>query len=31
MDARIVHIDDDESTRELLTSGLKSEGWLLFS
>lgn len=31
MDARIVHINDDESMRELLTLGLKSEGWLLFS
>ncbi len=31
MDTRIVYINDDESMRELLISGLESEGWLLFS
>ena len=31
MDARIAHIDDDESMREALAFGLESEGWVLFS
>src|SRR3954452_20097118 len=31
MQTRIVHIDDDEAMRELLTLGAKKEGWLLFS
>jgi DNA-binding response OmpR family regulator len=31
MQNRIVHIDDDETLRDLLTLGAKKEGWLLFS
>lgn len=31
MKTRIVHIDDDEITRDLLTLAAKTEGWLLFS
>ncbi len=31
MEIRIVHIDDDEITRDMLTLAIKREGWLLFS